>query len=124
MEMMATISSSRLVVALVIGAVVALVAYRSSEKYKDAHRVTPWRIPSWGWAVIGFISLLLCAILFAIARRTTKPADTSDPVGESESGVPSGWYPDPQGTHSFRFWDGQQWTSRVEAGGVEQVAEI
>jgi len=49
---------------------------------------------------------------------------TPNAADNSDVGVPSGWYPDPQGIHSFRFWDGHQWTNRVEAGGVEQVAEI
>ena len=121
---LATVSSSRMIIALVIGVVVALVAYRSSEKFKEANHVTPWRIPSWGWALIGFLSLLLCVILFLIAKRTTKPAAPLHEAGTSEFGVPPGWYPDPQTEHAFRFWDGHQWTSRVENGGVEQVAEI
>ncbi len=121
---LAAVSSSRMIIALVIGVVVALVAYRSSETFKSANHVTPWRIPSWGWAVIGFISLLLCAVLFIIAKHTTKPAAAPAEVGTSEFGVPPGWYPDPQGVHAFRFWDGSQWTSRVEDSGVEQVVEI
>ncbi len=27
------------------------------------------------------------------------------------------WYPDPQGQHEFRFFDGRQWTSHVSTGG-------
>ena len=121
---LATISSSRLILPLVIGVVAALVAYRSSETFKGTHYVTPWRIPSWGWALIGFLSFLLCAILFAIARRTTKPAPVVDPKHTGESVAPPGWYPDPHAAHLFRFWDGSEWTSRVEDGGVEQIAEI
>jgi Protein of unknown function (DUF2510) len=121
---LAAISSSRLILPLIIGVVVALVAYRSSERFKDANHVTPWRIPSWGWAIIGFLSFLLCLILMLIAQRTTKPAVAPDRVDAAESGAPPGWYPDPQTTHAFRFWDGHEWTSRVEDGGVEQVAEI
>ena len=108
---LATVATSRMIVALVIGVVVALVAYRSSEGFKDANHVTPWRIPSWGWALIGFLSLLLWVILFLIAKRTTKPAPAHESLGTSEFGVPPGWYPDPQTVHAFRFWDGHQWTS-------------
>ena len=121
---LATISSSRLILPLVIGVVVALIAYRSSETFKRTHYVTPWRIPSWGWALIGFISFLLCAILFAIPRRTTKPSAGGTSENPCESVAPPGWYPDPQATHSFRFWDGSGWTNRVEDGGIERVAEI
>lgn len=33
----------------------------------------------------------------------------------------AGWYPDPSGRPQFRYHDGQSWTSRVAAGGVESV---
>jgi F0F1-type ATP synthase assembly protein I len=124
MTVLATVSSSRWIIYLVIGLVVGFIAYRSSEKFKQANRVTPWHIPSLIWGLIGFISLLLCAILFFIARRTTKPATTAS-IPESPSiQPPAGWYPDPRSLHEFRFWDGDQWTGRVEDGGVERIAEV
>lgn len=121
--LLATASTSRLVIYLAVGLVVAFIAYRSSEKFKRENRVTPWHMPSLVWGLIGFISLLLCAILFLIARRTTKPAPQTTPSGSSTRQVPAGWYPDPQRQHEFRFWDGVQWTARVEDAGVEPVAE-
>jgi amino acid transporter len=122
--LLATVSSPNLIVYLVIGLVVGFVAYRSSEAFKQRNHVTPWRIPSLVWGVIGFISLLLCAVLFLIARRTTKPAVPAVSVTSPTIQVPPGWYQDPQSRHDYRFWDGTQWTMRVEDGGIEQVAEI
>jgi F0F1-type ATP synthase assembly protein I len=119
MEMLAATSSSRLIFFLVVGLVVGFVAYRSSETYKRQHQVTPWHIPSLVWGLIGFLSLLLCAVLFLIARRTTKPADA--PSGAPQS-PPPGWYPDPTATHELRYWDGAAWTDRVENGGVQETA--
>jgi hypothetical protein len=118
--LLATASTSRLVIYLALGLVVGFIAYRSSEKFKRENRVTPWHMPSLVWGLIGFISLLLCAILFLIARRTTKPAPQTTFSGSSTRQVPAGWYRDPQRQHELRFWDGAQWTARVEDGGVEQ----
>ena len=36
-------------------------------------------------------------------------ADTPD--------TPADWYPDPGGTHEFRYWDGSQWTDHVSDHG-------
>ena len=69
MSILATIQTSNLFIYLGIGLVVAFVAYRSSETYKRQHNVTPWHLPSLVWALIGFLSLLLCAILFLIAAE-------------------------------------------------------
>lgn len=104
------------IVLLAIAVVVAVVAYRMSESFKRANGVTPWRIPSFVWALIGFLSLLLCAVLMFIAQRTTKPV-----VGGGAPSVAAlgpGWHPDPSGRHQFRYWDGSRWTEQVSTQGV------
>jgi len=121
--LLATASSAQLIVYLVIGLVVGLVAYRSSESFKKKNNVTPWHMPSWVWGLIGFLSLLVCVILFLIARSTTKPVAVTPTVSDAPTEPPPGWYPDPVAQHELRFWDGTQWTNKVEDGGVEQVTE-
>jgi hypothetical protein len=120
---LATISTSTLVVTLAIGVAVSVIAYRSSESFKRKRGVTPWGLPSWGWGVIGFCSLLLCGILFIIASRTTKLPMAPTAWGNGPTQAPPGWYADPGGRHEFRFWDGFQWTHRVRNGGVEEVVD-
>jgi hypothetical protein len=114
------------IIYLAIGLVIGFIAYRSSERYKRDHGVTPWRIPSLVWGLIGFISLILCAILFVIAARTTKQVDNTGFRTNGhlpEQAPPPGWYPDPMSQHDFRYWDGRQWTGRVEDGGIEHAVE-
>lgn len=106
---------------LVIAAGVALLAYRESENFRRNNGVTPWRIPSVVWAILGFLSLFICAILLVIARRTTKPA-----WGQQRSGslqytpmpavAPPGWHPDPGNPTQWRYWDGRSWTDHVSRG--------
>jgi len=124
MTLLATTSSASAIVFLIIGLVIGFIAYRSSESFKQKNGVTPWHMPSWVWGVIGFLSLLLCVILFLIARSTTKPAARTSTSPALPTQPPPGWYPDPTSLHELRFWDGSQWTSRVEDGGVEQVAAV
>jgi len=31
------------------------------------------------------------------------------------------WYPDPSGSHQFRYWDGAQWTAQVADDGQQSV---
>jgi len=80
---------------LALAVVVAVVAYTSSESFKKKNGVTPWHWPSWLWAVVGFVSLLLCLILFMIASRRTKPvtapASGSTP-GDSGQPLPTPAY--------------------------------
>ena len=117
-------TSSGSIFYLVLAVVFAMVAYRTSESFKKTHQVTPWRIPSWAWAIIGFISLLLWVILYLIARSTTNPPAPVAPSASAPNAAPPGWYPDPRNAHEMRFWDGSGWTSRVENGGIEQVADL
>jgi hypothetical protein len=49
-----------------------------------------------------------------IAKRFHKDivaADTAAPAGMAST--PAGWYPDPQGLPTRRYWDGTQWTSQT-----------
>ena len=71
---------------LVVAVVVAIVAFRSSENFKAKNGVTPWHWPSWLWGFVGFISLLLCLILFVIASRATKPVTVG--VSDGRDGDP------------------------------------
>ncbi len=34
-----------------------------------------------------------------------------------------GWYRDPTGRYTSRYWDGQQWTNQVNSGGANAVDE-
>ncbi len=48
--MLATVSSATYIY-LLIGLVIGFIAYRSSEKYKRDHNVTPWHLPLSGLGV-------------------------------------------------------------------------
>jgi hypothetical protein len=127
----------------VLGCVVAVIAYRESESFKRNNGVTPWHWPSWVWALVGLLSLVLCAVLLVIARRNTKPVQMgffqapssrgsshdvgSQPVwGNDPSPMPASpttapspsWYQDPTGRFASRYWDGSQWTPIVSDGNA------
>jgi hypothetical protein len=74
-----TVSVLGIMIFIVIGGLVAVLAYRESEAFRKKNGVTPWGMPSWAWALIGFASLLVGAILLAVARRTTDPVVPSGP---------------------------------------------
>jgi Protein of unknown function (DUF2510) len=138
---------------LVVAVVVAFVAYRESEKFRRSNGVTPWNWPSWLWAVVGFISLVLCAILITIAKRKTDPVGTLwEPSSPSDTGPvspsrafatsvaasgsvpfpttsrplqpPPAWHGDPSGRFASRYWDGLRWTEHVSDGNSTSVDPI
>ncbi|MFW2382220.1 MAG: DUF2510 domain-containing protein, partial [Acidimicrobiales bacterium] len=37
------------------------------------------------------------------------------------AGAPEGWYSDPTGQYSNRYWDGARWTDSVSRGGSNQI---
>lgn len=118
---------------LVIGCLVAVVAYRESVNFKKKNGVTPWHWPSWVWAGVGFLSLLLAAVLLLIAERTTKPLQpaafqSAVPGSPAVSTFPqptaaalptppaASWQHDPTGRYAARYWDGGRWTDFVSDG--------
>jgi hypothetical protein len=125
MAVLATVSAGPLIFSLCLALLFGYLCYRSSEKFKWQNNVTPWHIPSLVWGLIGFLSVVLCAILLVIARRTTNPVEDSSGTAATTTPQtpPPGWYPDPTSQHEFRFWDGTQWTDRVEDGGLEHAAD-
>lgn len=126
MSVLATVSAGSAVLPLIVGLVIGFLLYRGSETFKGRNNVAPWRMPSLVWGLIGFVLGLLGAILFVIARRTTKPAYSPQLQSTAPAPMappPPGWYPDPTSQHEFRFWNGAQWTDRVEDGGLEHVAD-
>ena len=53
------------------------------------------------------------------ARPTSTREDSAIPHGESlqNQAAPADWYPDPNGVHQHRYWDGSEWTSTVADEG-------
>lgn len=116
---------------LAIWSLVAFLAYRESENFKKKNGVTPWHWPSWVWALVGFFSFVLVAVLLWIARRNTKPAiATATPAMAGGNSVfqgpapahwappasPASWQRDPTGRYASRYWDGSRWTQYVSDG--------
>jgi hypothetical protein len=135
---------------LIVGALFGFLAFFVSEGFKRVNGVTPWNLSSWLWGAIGFLSLLVCAILMAVAVRQTKaklraasgglPSPTpaagvapygasasvgaSGPAptpGHSSAAAPPAWHPDPAGRHRFRYWDGSMWTEYVNDGTTNAI---
>jgi hypothetical protein len=117
----ATASPARAIPFLLIALVFGFAAYRASEAFTKKRGTTPWRLPSWAWGLIGFLSLVLCVVLFVIASRTTKVGPEPH---RSVAPPEAGWYPDPKMEHHFRYWDGVEWTQRVEDAGVERNESV
>jgi hypothetical protein len=59
---------------LVVAPIVALVAYKEAAAFGAANGRPPWGLPPAAWAAAAVPSLLLAAILLAIAKKTTLPA--------------------------------------------------
>jgi hypothetical protein len=108
-----TYTKSELIEDLVLGAVLAILGYRFSERFRRTRGVTPWHLPSAAWAVLLFF-VPPVAVLYLIACITTRSrtgpqgwngpqAGWGQPQGgppppQSWNAPPSGWtQPPPQG---------------------------
>jgi len=97
-EIPAAARNSTLVVDLIIEAVLGVLGFVLSERYKRTRGVPPWRCPSAVWALVWFLFPLLGAIVYAIACFTTRPP--AGPPGwttgaQSWPGGAQGWGPGP-----------------------------
>ena len=61
-------------VQLVLIALFAFLGYREAAKFEREHGRGPFGAPPWAWAVITGFSLIIGAVLLAIARRQAKNA--------------------------------------------------
>jgi hypothetical protein len=47
-----------------------------------------------------------------------QPPAGPPPAVQQSAAPPAGWYPDPEGRHQQRFWDGRMWTTHVNDQGA------
>jgi hypothetical protein len=59
---------------LILVALFAYLGYREAAKFEREHGRGPFGAPPWAWAVITGFSLIIGAVLLAIARRQAKNA--------------------------------------------------
>ena len=73
-----------LVLRLVLPLVFGFVGYREAAKFQRQHGRGPFGLAPWGWALITGFSLIIGAVLLAIARRQAK----NDPFAAPVAGPP------------------------------------
>lgn len=87
-----TVSSGELdlayLVVLLLIVWVGFAVYRSSERVRLAYGTTPWRVPTWAWVLIAVIPPLfpIGALIFLLARATTRPSGGLGPGGRGPYG--------------------------------------
>jgi hypothetical protein len=78
-------------VQLVLVVLFAFLGYREAAKFEREHGRGPFGAAPWAWAVITGFSLVIGAVLLAIARRQAKnapvPAPVPAPVGVAPAAV-------------------------------------
>jgi hypothetical protein len=84
---------------LILGLVFGGLSFAASEGFRKRNGVTPWRWSSIVWGIIGFLSILVCVIMMAIAGSQTKKKLASGAYGPGAgAGEPSGYgYRQPPG---------------------------
>lgn len=66
-------SSTVLMIRLVVVVALAVGGYQRTATYEREHGMTPWDLPKGVWSFLWALGLLPGAILWALAKRTTKP---------------------------------------------------
>lgn len=64
--------------------------------------------------LVWLLAAAAVAAVVVIARQTSRPRPAAAPPSRPSSGAGRpGWYPDPWGAVTQRWWDGQHWTGQV-----------
>lgn len=87
----------------------------------DAYIFGFWLSWKGTFGVIGNLLLLVAAVLLSIAavvririlEGTATDSGSLGATAHSQTVPPAGWYPDPSGVASMRWWNGIEWTSDV-----------
>jgi hypothetical protein len=128
---------------LVLAVLFGVAGWHHARHLERKYGSRAWGLDPVVWGVITGISLLLGAILLAVAERQLKkapapaqvipgfvPMQATAPVEQvlepvaavpspvPAAGPPAGWHPDPSGKFHHRWWDGQRWTADVSTNGV------
>lgn len=92
-----SVSNTTLAYDLVIEAVLGVLGFFLSERYRRVRGVTPWRCPSGVWAAVWFLFPLVGALVYAIACVTTRPPLGPGSFAQRGSWSPPGTWPPPSG---------------------------
>ena len=86
---------------LVLAVVFGFVGYREAAKFEREHGRGPFGVPALGWGFITGASLIIGAVLLAVARRQAKKAPVLAPVSVAP---PADWTAGPAAPPREDLW--------------------
>lgn len=75
--------------------------------------------------LLAVVTIVVGAVLGNRSREDVGVEPGGGPASASQTAddgaAPTGWYPDPQGRHELRYWNGSEWTDHVSDQGRMSV---